>query len=135
MKIALITLFPEMFAAVTDYGISSRAVKDGLLEITSYNPRDFTEDRHQTVDARPYGGGPGMVMMIEPLRRAISAAKDWTDEDPLVVYLSPQGKVLNQAAVNGFATQQSLILIAGRYEGIDERLIQMEVDEEWSIGD
>ena len=135
MKIALITLFPEMFAAVTDYGISRRAVKDGLLEITSYNPRDFTEDRHQTVDARPYGGGPGMVMMIEPLRRAISAAKEWTDEDPLVVYLSPQGKVLNQAAVNGFATQQSLILIAGRYEGIDERLIQMEVDEEWSIGD
>jgi tRNA (guanine37-N1)-methyltransferase len=135
MKIALITLFPEMFAAVTDYGISSRAVKEGLLEIASYNPRDFTEDRHQTVDARPYGGGPGMVMMIEPLRRAISAAREWTDENPLVVYLSPQGKVLNQVAVNGFASQQSLILIAGRYEGIDERLIQMEVDEEWSIGD
>jgi tRNA (guanine37-N1)-methyltransferase len=135
MKIALITLFPEMFAAVTDYGISSRSVKEGLLEIASYNPRDFTEDRHQTVDARPYGGGPGMVMMIEPLRRAISAAREWTDENPLVVYLSPQGKVLNQVAVNGFASQQSLILIAGRYEGIDERLIQMEVDEEWSIGD
>ena len=135
MKIALITLFPEMFAAVTDYGISSRAVKEGLLQIASYNPRDFTEDRHQTVDARPYGGGPGMVMMIEPLRRAISAAREWTDENPLVVYLSPQGKVLNQVAVNGFAPQQSLILIAGRYEGIDERLIQMEVDEEWSIGD
>jgi tRNA (guanine37-N1)-methyltransferase len=135
MKIALITLFPEMFAAVTDYGISSRAVKEGLLQIASYNPRDFTEDRHQTVDARPYGGGPGMVMMIEPLRRAISAAREWTDENPLVVYLSPQGKVLNQVAVNGFASQQSLILIAGRYEGIDERLIQMEVDEEWSIGD
>ena len=135
MKIALITLFPEMFAAVTDYGISSRAVKEGLLEIASYNPRDFTEDRHQTVDARPYGGGPGMVMMIEPLRRAISAAREWTDENPLVVYLSPQGKVLNQAAVNGFASQQSLILIAGRYEGIDERLIELEVDEEWSIGD
>jgi tRNA (guanine37-N1)-methyltransferase len=124
-----------MFAAVTDYGISSRAVKEGLLEIASYNPRDFTEDRHQTVDARPYGGGPGMVMMIDPLRRAISSAREWTDENPLVVYLSPQGKVLNQVAVNGFASQQSLILIAGRYEGIDERLIQMEVDEEWSIGD
>jgi tRNA (guanine37-N1)-methyltransferase len=135
MKIALITLFPEMFTAVTEYGISSRAVKEGLLEIASYNPRDFTEDRHQTVDARPYGGGPGMVMMIEPLRRAISAARKWTDENPLVVYLSPQGRVLNQVAVNGFASQQSLILIAGRYEGIDERLIQMEVDEEWSIGD
>lgn len=135
MKIALITLFPEMFAAVTDYGISGRAVKEGLLEIASYNPRDFTEDRHQTVDARPYGGGPGMVMLVEPLRRAISAARDWMVEDPLVVYLSPQGKVLDQGAVNGFAVQQSLILIAGRYEGIDERLIQMEVDEEWSIGD
>ena len=79
MKIALITLFPEMFAALTDHGISGRAVKQGLLEITSYNPRDFTEDRHETVDDRPYGGGPGMVMMIEPLRRAISAAREWTD--------------------------------------------------------
>ena len=135
MKIALITLFPEMFAAVTDYGISGRAVKQGLLEITSYNPRDFTEDRHETVDDRPYGGGPGMVMMIEPLSRAISAAREWTDNKALVVYLSPQGSVLNQSAVNGFAKQQSLILVAGRYEGIDERLIQMEVDEEWSIGD
>ena len=135
MKIALITLFPEMFAALTDHGISGRAVKQGLLEITSYNPRDFTEDRHETVDDRPYGGGPGMVMMIEPLRRAISAAREWTDNKALVVYLSPQGSVLNQSAVNGFAKQQSLILVAGRYEGIDERLIQLEVDEEWSIGD
>ena len=135
MKIALITLFPEMFAALTDHGISGRAVKQGLLEITSYTPRDFTEDRHETVDDRPYGGGPGMVMMIEPLRRAISAAREWTDNKALVVYLSPQGSVLNQSAVNGFAKQQSLILVACRYEGIDERLIQLEVDEEWSIGD
>ncbi|MGX4677211.1 tRNA (guanosine(37)-N1)-methyltransferase TrmD [SAR92 clade bacterium H246] len=135
MKIALISLFPEMFAAVTDYGISGRAVKQGLLEIASFNPRDYTEDRHQTVDDRPYGGGPGMVMMIEPLRRAIADARQWTGNEPLVVYLSPQGKVLNQLAVNDFATQQSIILIAGRYEGIDERLIQAEVDEEWSIGD
>ena len=135
MKIALIALFPEMFAAVTDYGISGRAVKQGLLEVTSYNPRDYTDDRHETVDDRPYGGGPGMVMMIEPLRRAISAARAWTNNEAKVVYLSPQGAVLNQAAVNGFAKQQSLILVAGRYEGIDERLIQTEVDEEWSIGD
>ena len=135
MKIALITLFPEMFAAVTDYGISGRAVKQGLLEITSYNPRDYTEDRHETVDDRPYGGGPGMVMMIEPLHRAISAARAWTNNEAKVVYLSPQGAVLSQAAVNGFSKQQSLILVAGRYEGIDERLIQTEVDEEWSIGD
>jgi tRNA (guanine37-N1)-methyltransferase len=87
------------------------------------------------VDDRPYGGGPGMVMTIEPLRKAISAAKDWIKGDPLVVYLSPQGKVLQQTAVNQFATGQSLILIAGRYEGIDERLIELEVDQEWSIGD
>jgi len=135
MKIALISLFPEMFNAVTDYGISGRAVKQGLLELASFNPRDYTEDRHQTVDDRPYGGGPGMVMMIEPLRRAIADARQWTDSETLVVYLSPQGKVLNQAAVNDFATQQSIILIAGRYEGIDERLIEAEVDDEWSIGD
>ena len=135
MKIALITLFPEMFSALIDYGISGRAIKNGLVQCNSFNPRDFTEDRHQTVDDRPYGGGPGMVMMIEPLRKAISAAKDWAGDDALVVYLSPQGQVLGQQAVNRFATQQSLILIAGRYEGIDERLIALEIDEEWSIGD
>ena len=135
MKIALITLFPEMFEALTGYGVSSRAVNQGLLEVSSFNPRDFTDDPHATVDDRPYGGGPGMVMTIEPLRKAISAAKDWIQGDPLVVYLSPQGKVLQQTAVNQFATGQSLILIAGRYEGIDERLIELEVDQEWSIGD
>ena len=135
MKIALITLFPEMFEALTGYGISSRAVNQGLVEVSSFNPRDFTDDPHATVDDRPYGGGPGMVMMIEPLRKAISAAKDWIQEEPLVVYLSPQGEVLQQSAVNQFATGQSLILIAGRYEGIDERLIELEVDQEWSIGD
>ena len=135
MKIALITLFPEMFEALTGYGISSRAVNQGLVEVFSFNPRDFTDDPHATVDDRPYGGGPGMVMTIEPLRKAISAAKDWIQGDPLVVYLSPQGKVLQQTAVNQFATGQSLILIAGRYEGIDERLIELEVDQEWSIGD
>ena len=135
MKIALISLFPEMFAALTDYGISGRAVNQGLVEVANFNPRDYTEDRHQTVDDRPYGGGPGMVMMIEPLRRAIAAARQWVDDSALVVYLSPQGKVLDQPAVSGFAQRQSVILIAGRYEGIDERLIEAEVDEEWSIGD
>jgi len=135
MKIALITLFPEMFESLTDYGISGRAVNQGLLELSSFNPRDYTDDPHSVVDDRPYGGGPGMVMMIEPLRKAISAARDWIQGEPLVVYLSPQGKVLQQTAVNQFATHQSLILIAGRYEGIDERLIELEVDQEWSIGD
>ena len=127
MKIALITLFPDMFEAVTGFGISGRAVKNGLVELAFFNPRDFTEDKHRTVDDRPYGGGPGMVLMIEPLRRSISAAREWIEEQTTVVYLSPQGKVLSQAAVNGFAEQKSLILIAGRYEGIDERLIEKEI--------
>ena len=135
MKIALITLFPEMFKALTDYGVSGRAVSQGLLDISSFNPREFTDDPHATVDDRPYGGGPGMVLKIEPLRRAINAAREWINDDTLVVYLSPQGKVLEQLAVNELATKKSIILIAGRYEGIDERLIQMEVDQEWSIGD
>lgn len=135
MKIALITLFPDMFKALTDYGVSGRAVKQGLVEISSFNPRDYTHDNHSTVDDRPYGGGPGMVMMIEPLKGAIEASKDWIGGPTKVVYLSPQGSVLSQAKVNDFAAEQSLILIAGRYEGIDERLIQLEVDEEWSIGD
>ena len=135
MKIALITLFPDMFKALTDFGISGRAVNQGLVDISAFNPRDFAQDSHNTVDDRPYGGGPGMVMMVEPLRSAIEAAKAWIDGQPKVVYLSPQGRVINQMAVNDFAGQQSLILIAGRYEGIDERLIHLEVDEEWSIGD
>ena len=135
MKIALITLFPDMFKALTDYGVSGRALNNELLEISSFNPRNYTEGRQSTVDDRPYGGGPGMVLMVEPLRRAIEDARSWAGAEAKVVYLSPQGKVLNQAAINDFATCNSLILIAGRYEGIDERLIQLEVDEEWSVGD
>ena len=135
MKIALITLFPDMFKALTDYGVSGRALNNELLEISSFDPRNYTEDRQSTVDDRPYGGGPGMVLMVEPLRRAIEDARSWAGAEAKVVYLSPQGKVLNQAAINDFATCNSLMLIAGRYEGIDERLIQLEVDEEWSVGD
>jgi len=135
MKIALITLFPDMFYALTDFGVSGRAVKQGLVEISAFNPRDYAHDNHSTVDDRPYGGGPGMVMMIEPLRGAIEAARGWIDGPTKVVYLSPQGRVMDQAKVNDFATEQSLILIAGRYEGIDERLIEAEIDEEWSLGD
>ena len=135
MKVALVTLFPEMLVALTDYGISGRAVKNNLLEVACFNPRDYTSDRHQTVDDRPYGGGPGMVMMIEPLRAAITEARHWINEAAKVVYLSPQGKLLNQAAVDELSTTQNLILVCGRYEGIDERLIALEVDEEWSIGD
>jgi tRNA (guanine37-N1)-methyltransferase len=135
MKIALISLFPEMLDALTNSGISGRAFSKGLLQLKVFNPRDYTEDRHKTTDARPYGGGPGMVLMIEPLRRAIAASKEWIGHRTKVVHLSPQGKVLNQLAIQEFSEQESLVLVAGRYEGIDERVIQMEVDEEWSIGD
>jgi len=135
MKIALITLFPDMFKALTDFGVSGRAIDQGLIELDTFNPRDYAKDSHKTVDDRPYGGGPGMVMIIEPLRGAIEAARSWVGGRSKVVYLSPQGRLLTQVAVNNFSGQQSLILIAGRYEGIDERLIQLEVDEEWSIGD
>lgn len=136
MKVALVTLFPEMFAALTEYGISGRAIKQGLLDVALFNPRSYTSDRHQTVDHRPYGGGPGMLMMIEPLREAIAEAKAWIGkEDATVVYMSPQGKVLNQQGVKSLVAHQNLVLVAGRYEGVDERLVQLEVDEEWSIGD
>ena len=140
MKIAVITLFPEMFAAIADYGITRRAINNGLLELRFCNPREFTEDIHQTVDDRPYGGGPGMVMKIEPLKSAIDSMRAWIEQEegvkPKVVYLSPQGQVLKQALLQSQVNkQQPLILIAGRYEGIDERLLLAEVDEEWSIGD
>ena len=134
MKVGVVTLFPEMFTAVTDYGISSRAFNNGLLTLECWNPRSFTHDRHQTVDSRPYGGGPGMVMMIEPLQAALQAARAALP-NAKVIYLSPQGKTLDQKAVEDFATRNELIMLCGRYEGIDERLLQREVDEEWSIGD
>jgi tRNA (guanine37-N1)-methyltransferase len=134
MQIGVVTLFPEMFDAVLDYGITSRAVDQGLLAVSCWNPRDFTHDRHHTVDDRPYGGGPGMVMKIEPLRAAIQAARAELGA-ARVIYLSPQGRPLDQAGVVELAARQQLILVAGRYEGIDERLLELEVDEEWSLGD
>ncbi|NKF50965.1 tRNA (guanosine(37)-N1)-methyltransferase TrmD [Shewanella sp. WXL01] len=135
MWLGVITLFPEMFRAVTDFGVTGRAVKNGLLEVHTWNPRDFTHDRHNTVDDRPYGGGPGMLMMVQPLRDAIHAAKAAAPEGAKVIYLSPQGRKLDQQGVGELAKSDSLILVCGRYEGIDERIIQTEVDEEWSIGD
>ena len=135
MSIGVISLFPEMFRAITEHGVTGRAVKSGLLQIECWNPRDFTHDKHRTVDDRPYGGGPGMLMMVQPLRDAIHAAKQAAGDGAKVIYLSPQGRKLTQAGVTELATNQKLILVAGRYEGIDERVIQTEVDEEWSIGD
>ncbi|MGI3016518.1 tRNA (guanosine(37)-N1)-methyltransferase TrmD [Shewanella algae] len=135
MWLGVITLFPEMFRAVTDFGVTGRAVKNGLLEVQTWNPRDFTHDRHNTVDDRPYGGGPGMLMMVQPLRDAIHAAKAAAGEGAKVIYLSPQGRKLTQQGVSELAQSSKLILVCGRYEGIDERIIQTEVDEEWSVGD
>ncbi|WP_410677936.1 tRNA (guanosine(37)-N1)-methyltransferase TrmD [Avibacterium paragallinarum] len=135
MWIGLVSLFPEMFKAITEYGVTGRAVKQNLLQIQCWNPRDFTTDKHKTVDDRPYGGGPGMLMMVQPLREAIQAAKTAAGEGVKVIYLSPQGRKLDQNGVTELAQNQKLILVCGRYEGIDERVIQTEIDEEWSVGD
>ena len=124
-----------MFQALTEYGVSGRAVKQGKVNVECWNPRDFAYDNYQTVDDRPYGGGPGMLMKIQPLQDAIRAAKQAAGEGAKVIYLSPQGRTLNQTAVTAMAQQEKLILVAGRYEGIDERLIEREIDEEWSLGD
>ncbi|ACQ94556.1 tRNA (guanine-N1)-methyltransferase [Tolumonas auensis DSM 9187] len=135
MWIGVISLFPDMFRAITDFGVTGRAVKRGLLDINYWNPRDFAHDKHRTVDDRPYGGGPGMLMMVQPLRDAIQAAKQAAGDDVKVIYLSPQGKKLTQSGVTELARCKKLILVAGRYEGIDERIIQSDIDEEWSVGD
>lgn len=134
LRVAVITLFPDMLKAVTDYGVTGRAVANGLLEVSAVNPRDFTRDAHRTVDDRPYGGGPGMVMLAAPLHEALVAARARLPEAK-VAYLSPQGRRLDQAAVQMLAGRGRLILIAGRYEGVDERFLEAGVDEEWSIGD
>lgn len=134
MRISVITLFPEMLSAVTDYGITGRAVTAGKLRVEAVNPRQFTADKHQTVDDRPFGGGPGMVMKVAPLTAAIDQAKVDLPQAK-VIYLSPQGAPLNQQRVVQLAAENELILLAGRYEGIDERLLDTQVDEHCSIGD
>lgn len=135
MWIGVISLFPEMFRSITEYGVTGRAVKQGLLNVEYWSPRDFTYDKHHTVDDRPYGGGPGMLMMVQPLRDAIHQAKAAAGDGTKVIYLSPQGRKLDQQGVCELATNEKLILVCGRYEGIDERVIQTEIDEEWSVGD
>ena len=128
-----ITLFPEMFAAVTQSGITSRALEKGLWQFNAWNPRDFTTDNYRTIDDRPYGGGPGMVMLAEPLEKAIAAVK--AAGGGRVIYLSPQGARLDHKLVMSLAAEPALTLLCGRYEGIDERLIEKCVDEEVSVGD
>lgn len=135
MWFGIVSLFPEMLDAVTQYGVTGRAVKRGLIQVESWNPRDFSLDKHRTVDDRPFGGGPGMLMKVQPLRDAIQAAKAAAGGAARVIYLSPQGKRLDQAGVNRLAKEARIILVCGRYEGVDERLIETEIDEEWSLGD
>ncbi len=134
MRFDVVTLFPELVETLVEHGVPRRAVAAGILELHAWNPRDYTHDRHRTVDDRPYGGGPGMLMKVQPVRDAIEAARA-ASPGAKVVYLSPQGRRLDQDAVRAFARQPGLILLAGRYEGVDERLVEHHVDAEVSIGD
>jgi tRNA (guanine37-N1)-methyltransferase len=139
MKIGIVTLFPGMFTALSEYGITGRAVRNKLLQLNYWNPRDYASDRHRSVDDRPYGGGPGMVMRAEPVSLAITAAKSAISANEnhaaWVVYLSPQGKPLDQQHVAKLVQRQNLVLMCGRYEGVDERVLSSQIDEECSLGD
>jgi tRNA (guanine37-N1)-methyltransferase len=130
-----VTLFPEVFAAVADFGITRRAREEGLWSLVLWNPRDFTTDNYRTVDDRPYGGGPGMVMLAEPLAKAIAAAKAAGQGEAKVIHLSPQAAAMDHGKVMALAAEKRVVLLCGRYEGVDERLIRRVVDEELSIGD
>ena len=133
-QLDVITLFPEIFSSALEKGVVGRPLKNGLVDFRSWNPRDFTKDKHKTVDERPYGGGPGRVLMYDPVCLAIKKARI-EQPNTKVIYLSPQGRKLKQTGVVELSKRQGMILVCGRYEGIDERIIKHEVDEEWSIGD
>jgi len=139
LQFDVITLFPQMFDAVTASGVTGRAREKGFYQLVAWNPRDFAHNAYRTVDDRPYGGGPGMVMMPEPLGKAVAAAKQRQKsagvKDPRVIHLTPQGRLLNHSLVMELAAEQGVVLLAGRYEGVDERVIAREVDTEVSIGD
>ncbi len=135
IQVRIVSIFPEMVETVAEYGVVGRASEHGVLSLDCVNPRDFTDDAHRTVDDRPYGGGPGMVMKFEPGAAAIRYARQSVPDGCPVICLSPQGAVFDQAAAERLARLPGLILLAGRYEGIDERLIEAEVDEELSLGD
>jgi tRNA (guanine37-N1)-methyltransferase len=135
MRFDVVTLFPDMVTAAAGYGVTGRAIERGIVHLSVWNPRDYTHDRHRTVDDRPYGGGPGMVMKYQPLHDAVCDAKQAGTGTAKVVYLSPQGKPITQALLSEACDVSQLILVAGRYEGIDERFVELVCDEEWSIGD
>jgi tRNA (guanine37-N1)-methyltransferase len=135
MRIALVSLFPEMFAAVGEHGVTGRAIRQGLVSLSYCNPREYAVDAHRTVDDRPYGGGPGMLMKVDPLQQAIVGAKATIGAGAKVICLSPQGRPFHHGKAVELSRLEGFVLVAGRYEGIDERLIEAEVDEELSIGD
>jgi len=135
VRIDVITLFPGMFDALLDYGITARAFDNQQLNLKTWNPRTAAQDHHRSVDDRPYGGGPGMVMSVAPLRATLRQMQAEAGQRGRVIYLSPQGRVLDQAGVIRLAAEPHLVLIAGRYEGVDQRLLERDVDEECSIGD
>ena len=139
LQFDVITLFPQMFDAVTASGVTGRAREKGFYQLVAWNPRDFAHNAYRTVDDRPYGGGPGMVMMPEPLGKAVAAARQRQKSagvnEPRVIHLTPQGRLLNHSLVMELAAEQGVVLLAGRYEGVDERVIAREVDTEISIGD
>jgi tRNA (guanine37-N1)-methyltransferase len=135
MRFDVVTLFPEMITAAASYGVTGRAIERRIVSLSVWNPRDYTHDKHKTVDDRPYGGGPGMVMKYQPLHDAVKSAKEAGSETAKVVYLSPQGKQITQSLLSEACDFSQLILVAGRYEGVDERFVERDCDDEWSIGD
>ncbi len=135
MELHAVTLMPEFVRSVTEWGVTGRALQRGLMALRTWNPRDYTHDVHRTVDDRAYGGGPGMVMKAGPLCAAVSDARAAAPPRTPVIYLSPQGRRVDQALLRAHGRAPGLILVAGRYEGVDERFVELEVDEEWSLGD
>jgi tRNA (guanine37-N1)-methyltransferase len=136
MRFDVVTLFPEMVLEGSSYGVTGKAIEKNIVGLSVWNPRDFTHDKHRTVDDRPYGGGPGMVMKYHPLNDAVNAAKSHNRcEDSRVIYLSPQGKQITQSLLVDASQSSQLILVAGRYEGVDERFVDSVCDDEWSLGD
>ena len=135
MRFDVVTLFPEMITAAASYGVTGRAIERKIVSLSVWNPRDYTHDKHRTVDDRPYGGGPGMVMKYQPLHNAVTSAKQAGSGTAKVVYLSPQGRPITQVLLSEACDNSHIILVAGRYEGVDERFVEMDCDEEWSVGD
>lgn len=135
MRFDVLTLFPEMVTVASSYGVTGKALERKIAHLSVWNPRDYTLDKHKSVDDRPFGGGPGMVMKYQPLHDAVNAAKNAGNGIAKVVYLSPQGKQLTQSLLSEALSLEQLILVTGRYEGVDERFIELDCDEEWSLGD